>query len=392
LPSISFLPFGTLGFLLFGALLVLVGASQDEIRAALDIDLARAGLLVSAVVAGIGIGVLGGGPLIDRLPRRPLFLIAAGITGAALLAIQPGQGYWSVFALLLIAGIGGGLYETILNAAALERYPDSSVRMVAILHSAASVGAMLTPIAIGWLVAPTQTGPTPTDPTQADWTRAFHITGVAHLGVAALAWLAPLGSPMLATSNPNRSGAARIVTAPILFLCLVIFAYVGVESAITGLAIPYAEDALALPADRGRNAISLFWLGLLAGRLAFAVRSGEVDDARFAAAMGGVAAVGLATGIAFSSTAVEALFAGVGFALGGVFPLLVALAGRRTPHAPATGVALAAGLGSAGGFVTPWLTGTIADATGIGFAMGTLALWCVAIALAAVMAERLRGG
>ncbi len=384
---IAILPFGALGFWLFGSFLVLVGASQDEIRAALHLDLTRAGLLVSAVMSGIGVGVFGGGPLVDRVPRRPLFAAAAGLTGAALIAVAPGQGYWTVFGLLFLAGGGGGLYETILNAAAIEHYGQRSVRMVAILHSFSSVGAMLTPFGIAALVSWTDAN---------DWTLAFRITGGAHLLLAAAAFAAALGSPTRAHgTGPSRPGA-RVLSVPLIFLCVATFAYVGVESAVTGLAIPYAEGALSLPPDRGRSAISLFWLGALAGRLAFALRSGQIDDARAASWMGGVAAAAFALGVGFGWGAIELLFAGIGFALGGVFPLLVALAGRRTPQAPATGIAVVAGLGSAGGFVTPWVTGSIGDATSIAFAMGTLAIWCVLIALAAALAEwtrdDLRGG
>ena len=381
---LPFAPFAGVGFTLFGALLVLVGASQDEIRTALGIDLAQAGLLVSAVVSGIGLGVLCAGPLVDRFPRRPLCCLAAGLTGIALLGLgteqAASQGYWTVFAMLVLAGVGGGLYETIFNAAAIEHYPDSSVRMIAILHSGASIGAMATPVAIGWAVS---------HASGSDWTLAFRVTGAAHLGLAVASWGVPLGTPALSSRAGTRPRGG-VLTKPLVLLCLAAFAYVGVESAITGLAIPYAEDALGLSADRGRTAISVFWLGLLAGRLVFAVRAGEVDDARIGSWMGGAAALLLGVGVALAWSAVEALFAIVGFSLGGVFPLLVALAGRRTPQAPATGVAVVAGLGSAGGFVAPWLTGSLGDAVGIQLAIASLALWCAAIAIASTLAERFR--
>lgn len=375
------LPFGALGFALFGALLVLVGASQDEIHAALALDLARAGLLVSSVMSGIGLGLIFGGPLVDRFPRRPLFCASAGATGLALMTLDASQGYWTVFVQLGIAGTGAGLYETILNAAAIEHYEQRSVRMVALLHSFASVGAMLTPFGIDWLVAGSGTS---------DWTLAFRITGGAHLALAAASWTTPLGSPRRARAALGPADSARILTRPLLLLCVAAFAYVGVESAITGLAIPYAKGALALPADRGRGAISLFWLGLLAGRLAFALRSAEVDDARVATWMSGIAGGALVVGVGSGWHAVEAVFGAVGFALGGIFPLLVALAGRRTPQAPATGVAVVAGLGSAGGFAIPWLTGALGDAAGIAVAMGSLALLCAVLGAAAMLAERTR--
>ena len=377
----AFLPFGLFGFLLFGAVLVLVGGNLGEIRASLGLDLARSGLLVSSVMIGLGIGVLGGGPLVDRFPRRPLFFVAAGSAGLSLAAVSPSLGYWTLFFLLVLAGAGGGLFETILNAVAVERYGERSVRMLSFLHAGASVGAMLTPLAIvawtGWA----------TDP---HWSDSFRATGFAHLGLAALALATPLGEPILGEETREPGETARVLTPGLLLLCAAAFAYVGVESALTGLAIPYAEEALDLSADRGRGAISVFWLGLLAGRLLFALRAGTLTDARAATAMGGIAGATLAVGVAFAWSALEVLLAGVGLALGGCFPLLVALAGQRTPQAPATGVAVVAGVGSAGGFVVPWLTGSVGDSAGVAAAFASLAAWSALIAGAALLAERVR--
>lgn len=372
-----------LAFALFGALLVLVGANLGALRASLDLDLADSGLLVSSVLCGIGLGVIVGGPLADRLPRRLLFSVALVVSGAALCGLDSGQAYWTIFALLFLAGVGGGLYETVLNAVAIERYAERSVRMVAIMHSAASVGALLTPLGISLLVC--RQGP-------ADWALGFEITGVCHWILAALALATPLGAPRVASKRLGPAGKPRVLTPSLALLCVAAFGYVGIESAITGLALPYAEGALGLPADRGRSAISLFWLGLLGGRLLFALRAGSIDDARFAAASGGLAGIAIAAGVVLAWSQIELLFAGLGFVLGGVFPLLVALAGRRTPTATASGVALVAGLGSAGGFVAPWLTGVIGDAIGMTTAMGSLALWCGVITIAAILADRLRSG
>ena len=96
-------------------------------------------------------------------------------------------------------------------------------------------------------------------------------------------------------------------------------------------------------------------------------------------------ALTLILGVVLEWNAVEAFFGAVGFALSFVFPLVVALAGTRTPSAPATGVALVAGIGSGGGFVAPWLVGAIGDAKGVAFAFGTLAAWCAAVAVATVL-------
>lgn len=364
------LPVGAAAFFLFGALLVLVGASQDALQAALDLDLARTGLLASTVIVGIGFGVLAGGPLVDRAPRRAVFCAAAGITGVSLCGVGPGSSFETMAALLFLAGLGGGLYETVLNTAAIERYEERSVRILAMLHSGATLGAMLTPIGLSWLLE------------HGDWTLAFRVVGAFHLALAVFALGVPVGEPAGAA---ERRG---FLTPPLVFLFVAAFAYIGVESSITAFAVPYAQDALGLGADRGRSAISVFWLGLLAGRVVFALREG-LDEARPAALAGGVAAVAIAAGVALGLRQLEVLLGVVGFAMGGVFPLLVALGGRWA-HATGAGVAVVAGLGSAGGFVVPWATGLVGDAADVSTAVGALSLWCALVVVAAVLADSSR--
>ena len=72
------LPFCFSAFIGFGMVLILVGANQAALADALDLSLARTGLLSSAMALGIGIGVVGAGPLFDRYPRRPLFVGSLG--------------------------------------------------------------------------------------------------------------------------------------------------------------------------------------------------------------------------------------------------------------------------------------------------------------------------
>jgi FHS family glucose/mannose:H+ symporter-like MFS transporter len=174
------------------------------------------------------------------------------------------------------------------------------------------------------------------------------------------------------------TGAARAL-AP---FALISFAYVGVETALTVLAVPYATRTLGLPEARGLAAISAFWAGLLAGRLALLPVRGRID-ARHLVFGGASGALLLGAGVAAKLAAVELLFGATGAALGFVFPVMVALAGERAGPARGTATGLVVGAGGLGGFALPWLHGALGDAVGPGVAVGALAAWSALASLSA---------
>lgn len=365
------IPLGFSAFVLFGGVLVLLGANQHALAESLSLDLSQTGLLGACMAFGIGLGVVVAGPMVDRFPRRPIFLAAILVTGAALVSVDVEMGFSRALVHIALVGFGGGVYDTLLNAVTVERYRDTSSRPLSLLHAGASVGAVLAPPVIGWL---TETH---------DWSWSFRATGASYLVFALWVAAVPLGAPQAHAARSDGVPRKGVLSPAILALCCVAFAYVGVEGAITLFAVPYAVDGVGLSADRGRNAISVFWLGLLVGRVALGVYRGGVGP-RLLSMMGGASVVTILVGVATGLHLIELWVFASGLALGGVFPLMVALAGRAAPHAPGTASGTVMGFGALGGFVVPWLAGALGDSTNIVVAMGALAVWGVVIAAAAL--------
>jgi len=363
-------------FFLFGVMLVLVGASQAELARDLRLDLAGSSLLASFLAIGLGVGVAGAGPLVDRLPRRPFFVASSLAAAAALLSIDASIGLARASLHLAAVGVALGAYETLLNAAIGEVHGARAAKPLTLVHSAATLGAMLGPALAAALTA------------LSDWSASFRLVGAAH-GLLALAALSVPFPPPARRARPERRGLLPPGAARALLPFAVIsFAYVGVETALTVLAVPYASLALGLGEARGLAAISAFWGGLLAGRLGLLLARGRIDS-RYLAAAGAGAALILGAGVGARIAAVELLFAGVGAALGLVFPVMVALAGERAGAARGTAIGLVVGTGALGGFALPWLHGALGDAGGPALGLGTLALWA---ALASAAAMRARTG
>jgi fucose permease len=367
------LPVGFAAFLAFGVVLVLVGANQADLAKALGMDLSRSGLLGAAVALGAGTGVTAAGPLVDRFPRRPLFVAALLVAALALLTLGRNVSFWQAFAHLALLGMGAGFYDTLLNAVVIHESGAHAAKPLALLHAGATAGAVAGPPLIGWLAR------------VGDWTWSFHATGAIFVLLAAWASWVRLPAP------PKRAAARagdRIFRLPLLALAVVGFAYVGVETAVTLFAVPWAHTLLVLPPARGQMAISTFWLGLLGGRLAM-LGLGRSLGTRFLAAAGISGALILAAALWARIPQLELVTLASGLALGAVYPVMIALAGAEFPFASGTAAGLVAGAGALGGFAIPWMTGALGDAVGLAAGLATSSLWCLAITAAAFALARM---
>jgi fucose permease len=370
-------------FLAFGALLVLYGANASEMIEALGLGYADLGLLGSCLSLGLGVGIVIAGPLVDRLPRRPLFVAACGCVVASCLLLGPGTTFRSLLVQTILIGFGAGFYETILNALIVEALGDGAPRRLVFIHSAATLSAALTPLLFGALRTSFELA----------WYDTFRLAGLAHVAlVAAVAFV-----PMRADARPRREpsvvspirngggGEDRIAFAAI---CVATFAYVGVESALTLFVADHARTSLGLDAARAAGTISAFWSGLLVGRLGVGL-SPRAPGAGTTAALASIAAgIVLAFGRGWIA-APEVAMAATGFFLGGVFPVMIGLAGQALPRKAGLAVGLAGGLGSLGGFVVPWITGELAGTGGLASALAALSGWlCLLVAGAAFVRSR----
>jgi fucose permease len=144
---------------------------------------------------------------------------------------------------------------------------------------------------------------------------------------------------------------------------------------------------LALDAGRAAEMIGFFWIGLLLGRLTVGLVP-RPPSASTTAMLALTASVMLTAFLSHWGPAPELILTSTGFALGGVFPIMIGFAGASRPDATGRSVALAAGLGSIGGFTIPWLTGILATRISLTIALFSLSLWLVLLAVACAIVHR----
>ena len=359
-------------FCLFGVCLVLLGATQETLSRDLALDLTDLGLLGSALAGGIGIGVAGSGPLVDRRRRKPLFVGSALVAALALGGVEPGMDFARVAAHVVCVGLAIGVQETLVNTCISQQYAADAARPLLVVHAGATFGAALAPLAI--VLAPAST----------TWIEVFRATALAQLALAGACLLLRFPEPLpAAPAHAPPAGSSARALLPFLWIG---FAYVGVETTLQLYVVPYAAS-IGLGEARALQAMSCFWGGLLLGRIAL-LRVRSRIDARFLAAAGVAGACIVGAGVGARVPALEAVYLLAGLALGFVFPVMIALAAEAAPHARGVATGLAAGAGAAGGLVIPPLHGSLGDQLGVGTSLLTLVAWCGVMVWAARVALR----
>jgi MFS transporter, FHS family, glucose/mannose:H+ symporter len=323
-----------------------LSASLLEIAASFEITPSKAGILYTLHFSGfMGFILL---TLLIRGLRARLLLITvfAGVYVAALLT----AGTTSMFVLLALAlvcaGGAGGIIEshtTTLQVITAVNEAEAG-RIVSVTQAFFALGALLAPV---YLAAAQPLG-------GHQWRTLFLALSV----IATLALLIGLLiKPERFQHPPSQNSSIR--WRPVMRGCTAIGLYVGAEVVIFGWVPTVMQLYHGVPAARAKLAPTLFWMGILGGRLVTA----RLTD-RFSATT--LLRVLTLTGAAASVLLVlvssePLLWLAVGTAaisFSGIWPLIIATTGS-SGHETVTTIAVAAG--GLGASIFPYIAGRIAE-------------------------------
>jgi len=374
---------GCLTFLAIGWTGLLIPSLIRSIEADFGQTDAGIGIVYLAYAVAYASGSFGGGPLTERLGRRPVLggaLLVTGL-GAAGLGLAPA---WAVFVLAaLTAGAGAGCLDGGANGLFLDVFRENRGRAMNLLHTSFSLGALAAPLIVGALVE----GGTP-------WQTVAVGTGavVSFLAVAYVIVPMPSGRRTIGHEDAGRPAASgahghrSLLAGPLLLLGIAIAAYVASEVGVSNWVVRFLEPA---PLSTATLALSLYWAGLTAGRLVSSVIADRFDHLRFTIACALAMAVLIAAAVLVPQLSLSvAAFAAAGVASGPVFPMIVAIGGERYPERSAAVGGSLTGMAVIGSTIYPPAMGFLSVTVGLGVAMFGNALLAIACVLALVVFGR----
>jgi MFS transporter, FHS family, glucose/mannose:H+ symporter len=360
-----------LGMLTFGIVLTILGAVLPDIVARFGIDKTQAGSLFLLMTFGILTGTLVFGPMVDRYGFKGMLLfgivlIAIGLEG---IAFAPSMGALRIA--IAIIGFGGGIINGGTNAIVADISTEGKHASLNLLGVFFGIGAVGVPFALAM--------------TSGQFSSASLIAGVGALVAIPFLYIAitPFPAPKHDQGFPITAAGALLREPLLLLMGVMLFLESGMEIAVGGWTSTFVNEELAVGPQKALIILSLYWLGMMMGRMTLGTVLRNVRPVRL---MFGCIAIGFTGTVLLLFThnvaaAVLGVFMlGVGFAA--AFPTVLGFVGERYAALSGTAFSLVIAIALLGGMFLPWLMGVVADRYGM---RGSFVIVPVALAILAIL-------
>lgn len=355
-------------FAAVGGCLTVPGTLLPVLVDAFNIRLVEAGSMFALQATAYLLSVVSAGRVIQRCGMRVTLCVgmlgfAAGFAGFGLVSTWSGGA-----TMMFISGLGFGVVEVTLNTLLVAMGGARRANLLNLAHLFFAVGAFIGPAAAARAVAG-----------GVSWRTVFGVAGGLAAAVA-LGWaLQPIPHAARVDDSPaqEQARATPLRSKLTMVMALMLAAYVGAEMGIGGWLSKYMVAVRGVDLSYAGTAVSLYWMGLAAGRLVLSATSQYLSEQRLVLGLTIFAAAAFAFALVTPQPALAVVaFALTGLGFSGIFPGVIALAGRYHPDNVA-GITSAVVTGAAlGGITIPWVMSAVADGFGLVAGMGFYLIMC----------------
>ncbi|MCP9841323.1 MFS transporter [Synechococcus sp. J7-Johnson] len=342
-------------FVVIGAVEAALGVLVPSLLDTFVLSTGSVTLLLASQIGGYALAALLNGVVNSRLGLDRMLMVAFTLLASALLlyALTP---RWDVMVATGVAvGLGIGLIDAGLNTAVAQH--EAGARLIGPLHGFYGVGAFTGPAIATTLLA-----------LGSGWRLVYAVlAGLSGL-VLLVVWrqrrTCPWQRPPAAEGGDWRVLGQALRRPAVGLSGLVLLSAVGIEASIGTWGFSVQHLGRSQSAVAAGIGISLYWLGLTAGRFCFGGLVGRLGVIRWISCS---LALLLAAQIGWShGTEPWVALPLAGFGLAGIFPATILLIPRRLPvHLVPAAVGFATSAASAGAVVVPTSLGWIAAEMGL---------------------------
>jgi fucose permease len=343
-------------FIIFGITLTIIGATLPKLIRDFQWSYIETGFVISAGSIGYFVSTFISGILVHKL--NPKQVVVGGLMiqtlGLSMFALRPNV----ILNLLLnlLIGLGQGGTEVVINYSVVRIERSGESRLMNLMHAAFAVGAIIGPIIVGTLIN-----------AGSSWQTIYRLMALVSIMMAGAFSFLPF-SRLRDDSGESRDepGLFEMLKHPLLILSfLILFLYVGTELGVSSWVAEYYVKFLKTSASTGAFMVSIFWIGLLMGRLGLSGYKGS-RQSELILILSSICTLSLTFAILMNSP----WLAGVGFFMSGlgysaIYPLVISLLGKHLKRGQGVAIGFAATGGGVGLFLSPFFMAAISDRFGI---------------------------
>ena len=349
-------------------------ARIPEIKDAVGLSNGQFGFVFLGSTIGAVLGAQIAGRAIHTFGSRPVVNISSFLLPAGLVAMAISKSATELFFALMLMGFGYALTDMSVNTQAVVVEKILDQKWMSSFHGMWSLGSFVTTVFGGVMIS--------------FLTPKENLFAVAAVSLVAFI---PANLYLLAPSEDEHAGASEEVTEakipffgksvlPLWAIGLGLIAGMVSEGAASDWGAILLRDNMNIPKGVYASAFASFALAMITSRFLgdkALEKFGPRNTVRYGGIYGGSAwAICLAIAIPLSSVAtvpaliiVNAGFICAGLGIGPMFPAFILAASRVKGIAPAVAISRVGVIGIAGFFIGPTVTGVLAQATSLSWAM-----------------------
>jgi len=340
---------GFTGMAFFGIAFVVMGAVMPSLIAKFSLDTSTAATLAGLLPAGVLVGSLVFGPVIDRYGYKSLIIVSSLVTACGLELLAFAESIPAIRLSVFIIGTGGGILNGLTNALVSEASSDTSrASNLSILGIFYTVGAIAIPLLFASL---------------SKWLSYTPIVS----GAGILVGLSTLFHIMVAFPKakfrqgfPIKKVALMAKESVILILSLVLFFQSGLEGISNNWISSFLEIENGISKESALYSLSFVVIGIGTGRIILSILLKFIPKITILI----VSMIIAATGIIIISSATNGTISAIGTFLMGLglastFPVVLGEIGERYKEISGTAFSFALVIALTGNTLINLLVGAL---------------------------------
>lgn len=346
---------GYLGFISLGLANAMIGPAIPHLIDEYGMNFSLVGALLFVQGVFYFVAVVSAGVASDFFGKKPFLLAGASFMAAGLASFVLGKSEAALFGSVALIGMGAGTLDGGVNGLFIDISGEKKGIGLGLLHMFFGVGALSGPLLFAL-----------TSATFSSWRPAFLF--VASIPVLFFILLFPVHLPKVNGEEAIRFSdvAALLRHRIILQFTFLLFVYVGAEQVVASWLPTYLIGTRGVPHAIGSLALSLFFVGLTAGRLLNGFVSEKVgySPMLLLLSLGSVILFSLLFAIQATGPSMVLFFL-LGFFFSGIYPTVMAQAGSVFPQYSGTVSGVLTASGGLGGMLLPLGMGLVSDYAGL---------------------------